>query len=519
MATSQGLAFLRVLFRWKGSVYKLLWKDLLGFLFLYYFFACLYTFALGPYGKRVFEKLVEYSAHYGTYIPLSFVLGFFVSNIMTRWWNQYQSIPWPTSIAVYVSSTLHGYDEMGRAMRRTVMRYVCLSLTMVLRVLSPTVQRRFPRMSDMITAGLLHENELTIIEDLDKKFPGIGKNFLPIVWAASIIIKARKEGRIRDDFAVKTVIDELNKFRGQCGTLMSYNSISIPLVYTQVVTIAVYTYFITALFAQQYVENSGKSPLDLIPFLIVLQFIFYMGWLKVAETLMNPFGEDDDDFEVSSMIDRNLVTSYLIVDEMHKDHPELLKDQYWNDTPQHLSDRTEDTIVVTKDTANYDVSSRLVSFLRRRSTRVSFRSRDREGSEDVESGESVDAEDKVRVTTRLRIIATASFPDQIHTNIGYCESGPEAKVVCCFRAFQERCRRPQRTNHSRAGDGRHQATRRQTCRVGECRTKAQDRIRLFSLQNYNFYSISIFLYIFYPKTSIFFPSTSVESFSDLLLSK
>lgn len=57
---------------------------------------------------------------------------------------------------------------------------------------------------------------------------------LPIVWASSIITRARKEGRIRDDFAVKTLIDELNKLRGQCGLLLAYDNISIPLVYTQV---------------------------------------------------------------------------------------------------------------------------------------------------------------------------------------------------------------------------------------------------------------------------------------------
>lgn len=228
-------------------------------------------------------------------------------------------------------------DERGRVMRRTIMRYVCLCVTMMFSMISPRVKKRFPTLDHFVEAGLLQESEKEIMADLNNKFPKYSKHWMPIVWAASIITRARKEGRIRDDFAVKTIIDELNKFRGQCGLLISYDTISVPLVYTQVVTLAVYSYFLTTVMAHQWVEGN-KYKFDLyFPVFTTLQFFFYIGWLKVAESLINPFGDDDDDFEVNWMIDRNLQVSYLIVDEMHHEHPELVRDQYWDEVfPQEL---------------------------------------------------------------------------------------------------------------------------------------------------------------------------------------
>ncbi|XP_023174304.2 bestrophin-2 isoform X4 [Drosophila hydei] len=339
VATCRGFGcFLKLLLRWRGSIYKLVWLDLLAFLTLYYLLNLVYRFALNEGQKETFEAIVAYCNSYRDLIPLSFVLGFYVSIVMTRWWNQYTSIPWPDPIAVFVSSNVHGQDERGRVMRRTIMRYVCLCLTMVLANVSPRVKKRFPGLNNLVEAGLLNENERTIIETMNKSFPRPSKHWLPIVWAASIITRARKEGRIRDDFAVKTIIDELNKFRGQCGLLISYDTISVPLVYTQVVTLAVYSYFLTCCMGQQWTDGKvvgGSSYLNKVdlyfPVFTTLQFFFYMGWLKVAESLINPFGEDDDDFEVNWMVDRNLQVSYLIVDEMHHDHPELLKDQYWDE--------------------------------------------------------------------------------------------------------------------------------------------------------------------------------------------
>lgn len=38
----------------------------------------------------------------------------------------------------------------------------------------------------------------------------------------------------------------------------------------------------------------------------MLQFVFYMGWVKVAEAMLNPMGENDDDFEGNFLIDKNI---------------------------------------------------------------------------------------------------------------------------------------------------------------------------------------------------------------------
>jgi len=73
-------------------------------------------------------------------------------------------------------------------------------------------------------------------------------------------------------------------------------------------------YFLTAVMGRQWVVQKSNSIIDLyFPVFTTLQFFFYMGWLKVAETLINPFGEDDDDFEVNWLIDRNLQVRIILI--------------------------------------------------------------------------------------------------------------------------------------------------------------------------------------------------------------
>lgn len=92
----------------------------------------------------------------------------------------------------------------------------------------------------------------------------------------------------------------------------------------QVVTIAVYSFFLFSLIGEQILDPDSGHPNHTIDFYIplfaLLQLFFYIGWIKVAEALLNPFGSDDNDFEFIPLLERHLEVS----------HNEILKLIYFN---------------------------------------------------------------------------------------------------------------------------------------------------------------------------------------------
>lgn len=335
--------FNRILFKWRGSVYKLIWKELIAYLFVYFTINAVYRFALDDNQKKTFLSIRQYFSQQTESIPMSFVLGFYVTLIVRRWWEQYRLLPWPDSLALFVSAAIPGVDERGRLMRRNIVRYAMLSYVITLQKVSFRVKKRFPTWQHMVDAGIMMECEKKIFEMMDEK-TDMSKYWMPLIWATNIINRARKEALIPNDHVVQTILTELSDIRRRLGSLIGYDTVCVPLVYTQVVSLAVYTYFLSALLGRQLVMMPGdevtpsQGYYDLFfPFFTVLQFFFYVGWLKVAEVLINPFGEDDDDIELNWLIDRHLKAAYMIVDEMHEEHPELLKDQYWDEVvPKEL---------------------------------------------------------------------------------------------------------------------------------------------------------------------------------------
>ncbi|XP_021002080.1 bestrophin-4-like isoform X1 [Parasteatoda tepidariorum] len=330
VASSTSGGFIRLLFRWRGSIWKLVYLEMFFFTAAYFTLTMMYRFLFNEWQRGIFEKMVFLCSTFMDLIPLSFVLGFYVSFIATRWWNQYIAIPWPDKLMNSIALYVPGADETSRVLRRTLMRYLNVALILVLRSISMAVKRRFPTRDHLVEAGFLTKLELEMLNSVPSH--EFNTFWIPCTWFINLLRESKQECRITDSNGLKLIMEEFNEFRSKCGLLWSYDWISIPLVYTQVVTLATYAFFGACIFGRQYIEVPDKPDHNFefyIPIFTIFQLFFYMGLLKVAEQLINPFGDDDEDFELNWIIDRHMKVSYLGVDLLNTNPPPLIRDNYF----------------------------------------------------------------------------------------------------------------------------------------------------------------------------------------------
>ena len=121
-------------------------------LIIYFGVSLLYRYALNANQQKMFEErtiskaissiilfqtFVMHCKEYAPMIPLNFILAFYVAQVVTRWWSQwnvglhifsrtidytYKAIPWPDEVAFEMSAFCPGNDNYSRLLRRTVLR-------------------------------------------------------------------------------------------------------------------------------------------------------------------------------------------------------------------------------------------------------------------------------------------------------------------------------------------------------------------------------------------------------------
>ncbi|EPB80129.1 Bestrophin [Ancylostoma ceylanicum] len=251
MATSKATVVFKLLFRWRGSVWRAVYVEYFIWLAAYAILSCIYRFALNTEQQGKFEKFAEFCDKRLSYIPMNFMLGFFVTVVVNRWVTQFANLGMIDNIALFTSQLVKGNDDRGKNLRRNIVRYCVASQCLVFRDIHLGVRRRFPTLETMVAAGFLQKHELDKFLECKSRY---AKYWLPFNWALHLLNVALEEKRLDGD-----------------------------------------------------IPRNAIAQVDLyFPIMSSLEFIFYVGWMKVAMELLNPFGEDDDDFDCNFLLDRNL---------------------------------------------------------------------------------------------------------------------------------------------------------------------------------------------------------------------
>jgi hypothetical protein len=124
VSSSQYFTFLRIIFRWRGSIWKSVIRELIFWLLGYYCVLLLYRYVLVNF-PEVRQDFVNFSRHTDNrlrYIPLDFMLAFYVSLIVDRWKQIFTNIGLVDSQAHMIATYVRGTDDDTRMVRRNMIR-------------------------------------------------------------------------------------------------------------------------------------------------------------------------------------------------------------------------------------------------------------------------------------------------------------------------------------------------------------------------------------------------------------
>jgi hypothetical protein len=348
-----------------SSVWRAVSKELLIWLVLYYAIAIIYRCFMNSASQEQFEKWGRVCAYYLTnlnFLNLSMFLGFYVSYVSSRWWSMYQAIPWIDKVCFAATSCVgrssNGTSESralaAQQVRKELVRLACLNFAVAGLGVSAQMRNALASPEDpvgcsgyanLVKLGILTPREVSEITTLKQtELPRHSTWWLPISWAIEVVASARDAGIIASDVAMVEMQKHLIDFRDKAGTMLDYDMIGVPLIYTQATAYAVYVYFGLAIVgrAQYYVheddtnddEASGDVITKYFPIFSVTQFILLVGWLKVAGKMLDPYGADgqntDATFDLMWIFMRNLEVSKHIMDRQENPKPLGKLPPSWN---------------------------------------------------------------------------------------------------------------------------------------------------------------------------------------------
>jgi len=330
----------------RSTIFGVTWKPALVFLIFYFIFQTMYQYEVfstcrdlsDPDTSETIEpeadaakcnrmwhdfvaSMVEQESSAIKY--LTFILGFYVSQMIKRWWDQVKSLPDIDSVtnclAGYVQLE-YGDEQMTQdnalRLRKKVVRYCLLAWTMSLASISPPLKEKFSTGHKYIEKGLLRKGELKALQGEKGPEQWMTQWWIPISWAISLVNSnhpASQGCKLKEQ---KDIISNLNKFHTKLHVVALYQNNPLPLIYGQALFLAIHSWFILSIFSSQSldIENSLWFIFFAFPTFQIVKIILIYGWLTTANIVRNPFGLDQNyDINLEELLDRNIWKASLSI--------------------------------------------------------------------------------------------------------------------------------------------------------------------------------------------------------------
>ncbi|KAH7717917.1 bestrophin family protein [Aphelenchoides avenae] len=199
--------------------------------------------------QKDFENFAQQVDDRVSRFPLSLVLGFFVHLVYDQWKDIFDNIGFIDGPALFTCTYIKGHDAETRSLRKTIMRYICLSQVLVLRNISPRIGERYPSLDAMERSGYVtaeEKEQLSKLGDFEKDC------WTPINWACELVMRAREAGKLATGPLANGLFKEISSFQIKLRELIECHEIPIPLAYPQMAFLAVRSYFFLLCFSRQF---------------------------------------------------------------------------------------------------------------------------------------------------------------------------------------------------------------------------------------------------------------------------
>jgi len=192
-------------------------------------------------------------------------------------------------------------------------------------------------------AGLLLKHEKEILYQVEAQ-DGASKMCLTVTnWALLLIKEGRDAGYFESASDANRLFDPVFAFKKSLSSVLKFQSTPIPLSFIQAVTLMVNIFAVVSLMGKQFFDFNRKLLVVdcYLPILPAMQYLAYVSWLRLGEVSVNPFGDDDDDFDIIALFDNHIkrASDILLLFELGLHSP------------------TKESLELTQDTLFKEVSS------------------------------------------------------------------------------------------------------------------------------------------------------------------